>query len=64
MGGFGDLFGGLGELLGGLADLGTERAVEAVVESTPDKSRGAFDAAMIGGRYLTGAKRVLDINDI
>ncbi|MEO7038767.1 MAG: hypothetical protein ABI186_01930 [Candidatus Elarobacter sp.] len=64
MDGFGDLFGSLGELLGGLAEARGGRGAEGAVESSQPRPRGEFDDPMTVGRYLTGAKRVLNINDI
>ena len=71
MGGFGDLLGGLGEMLfGGAGELGIERAGETVVEGglaalgIGDARGEGYDATAAVDRYLTGAPRVLNVNDI
>lgn len=66
MGGFGDLLGGLADMLGGFAEAGGERAVESVAEGVLGAGDAGGDDAADAGyeRYLTGAPRALNVNDI
>ena len=66
MGGFGELFGGLGELFGGFteaAEGGVELAAEGALLAAEAGGEGD-DADAEHTRYLTGAPRTLNINDI
>ena len=64
MAGFGDLFGGLGDLLGGLVEAGAWRAAEEAVKATVEGRGPGGEGAATVERYLAGAKRPLNINDI
>jgi hypothetical protein len=66
MAGFGDLFGGLTDLIGGLVEAGAGRAAEEAVKSSLEGRGpgGEAGAPATVERYLTGAKRALNINDI
>jgi hypothetical protein len=67
MDGLGDLFGAIGELFGGAAEVVGENAIEVVgatvagAATAPDDVAGA-NATL--GRYLTGAPRALNVNDL
>ncbi|MDQ6943267.1 MAG: hypothetical protein M3169_12240 [Candidatus Eremiobacteraeota bacterium] len=67
MGGFGDLFGALGELFGGVTGAVGEGAVEAVAGGVIEGVRGGEDAPDVDAtyeRYLAGAPRALNVNDL
>jgi|GEM_PF-4692904 len=60
MGGFGDLFGSLGDLIGGIAE------GVSVVQEASGGAEGprAYDPNDAVDRWLTGAPKALNVNDI
>ena len=64
MEGFGELFGGIGEFFGGVSEAaegGVELTAAAVAATS---ARGDGDEAPVHSRYLAGARRPLNVNDI
>ena len=59
MGGFGDLFSSLGDLIGGIT-----QGMEAIQEATGDPSTPSYDPNAVVDRYLTGAPKALNVNDL
>ena len=63
----GDLFGGIGEFFGGIREAGAKGAVEYFARRDDDDDEDEDDegrAATVVDRYLTGAPRVLNVNDL
>ena len=63
MEGFGELFGGIGEFFGGLSEA-AEGGVEIAAAAAASGRGGAGEEAPVHERYLAGARRVLNINDL
>jgi hypothetical protein len=66
MGGFGELFGGIGEIFGGVSEAAKDGVTLAAgaAAAAAATQRGEGDEAPVHSRYLAGARRTLNINDI
>jgi hypothetical protein len=64
MEGFGELFGGIGEFFGGMSEAAEGGVEIAAVAAAAGSSRGEDGEAPVHERYLTGRRRVLNVNDI
>ena len=61
----GDLFGGIGEFFGGLREArGEGRPAYLGDRDDEEQNAEGYDATTTVDRYLTGAPRVLNVNDL
>lgn len=60
----GDLFGGIGEFFGGLREARGEEVAAYLGDGDGDENAEGYDATTTVDRYLTGAPRDLNVNDL